>query len=348
MSGLDDELRRALAREEPPQGFAARVLARLPDPPAHAGRPDAGHEHSQARRDRPQARGAAEGLPALVVRGARAAWHYAVEAAPAWRVSRLAGAPRVGAEPVEGRALLAEGEWLETDTHSKAKIEVGRIGFVEVEPGSRVRLVAARLRDHRLALARGALRATIYAPPRLFFVETPSATAVDLGCAYTLTVDDAGGSLLRVTHGWVALALAGRDSIVPAGAVCETRPGVGPGTPFFADASPALRAALATLDFGGEPAGVRAVALDVVLAEARARDALTLWHLLSRTGGAERGSVFARLAALAPPPPGVTREGALRLDARALKRWRRVLEAAWFEGDPAWRKAWRRLWRAVG
>src|SRR5436309_715730 len=89
----------------------------------------------------------------------------------------------------------------------------------------------------RVALERGKLHAFITAPPRLFFVDTPSAEAIDLGCEYTLAVDDAGIGLLHVTLGWVMLERDGRESYVPIGAMCETRPGVGPGTPFFEDAS---------------------------------------------------------------------------------------------------------------
>jgi hypothetical protein len=59
-------------------------------------------------------------------------------------------------------------------------------------------LVAARWTDHRLALDHGAIEARIWAPPRLFFVETPSARAVDLGCVYTLEVDRAGAGRLSV------------------------------------------------------------------------------------------------------------------------------------------------------
>src|SRR5207249_4003754 len=104
---------------------------------------------------------------------------------------------------------------------------------------------------------------------------TPSATAADLGCAYTLEVDNAGRSLLHVTAGWVALQLKDRESIVPAGALCETRKGIGPGTPYFEDASERFRNALSKLDFEKETAEV----LGIVLAESRERDTLTLWHL---------------------------------------------------------------------
>lgn len=244
-----------------------------------------------------------------------------------WEVASLAGAPTVGANRLEGSGRLAVGEWLETDASSRAKINVADIGQVDIGPNSRVRLVGTRSTEHRLALARGRLSAVINAPPRLFIVETPSATAVDLGCAYTLEVDDAGRSVLHVTSGWVALELEGRESIVPAGAICVTQPGKGPGTPYFDDASDAFRKALTALDFqnGG------AQALNVVLREAREYDALTLWHLLSRVRGAERARVYDRMASLIPPPQGVTRAGVLKLDKDMLDLWKQELEWAWFE-----------------
>src|SRR2546429_6730561 len=48
------------------------------------------------------------------------------------------------------------------------------------------------------------------------------------------------------------------------------------------------------------------------LADARKNDALTIWHLLSRVSDADRQGVYDRLASLAPPPAGVTRNGILR------------------------------------
>lgn len=248
--------------------------------------------------------------------------------AQTWEVASLAGTPKIGANQLEGSGRLAVGEWLETDGSSRAKINVADIGQVDIGPNSRVRLVGTRATEHRLALQRGRLHAVISAPPRLFIVETPSATAIDLGCSYTLEVDDAGRSVLHVTSGWVALAaIKGRESIVPAGAVCVTEPGKGAGTPYFDDASARFREALTRLDFqhGG------AKALSVVLAEAREYDTLTLWHLLSRVSGAERSRVYERMAALISPPPGVTREGVLRLDKGMLDLWKKGLEWAWFE-----------------
>jgi hypothetical protein len=152
-------------------------------------------------------------------------------------------------------------------------------------------------------------------------VETPSAVAVDLGCAYTLDVDDRGRGTVQVTSGWVGFAHRGREAFIPAGARCETRPGAGPGTPHAADADPALLESLRVLDFERARPGRRAAALDTVLAHVRPQDAFTLWHLLSRTEGEARARAFDALRALAPPPEGVTREAVMRGDRDALDRW---------------------------
>ena len=120
-----------------------------------------------------------------------------------------------------------------------------------------------------MALDRGRIRALIWAPPRNFFVNTPSAVAVDLGCAYTLDVDPRGWGLVHVTSGWVAFEYGGRESFIPQNAVCATRPRFGPGTPHYADASPALVEALSILDFPATENVNRSSALDVVLGASR-------------------------------------------------------------------------------
>jgi hypothetical protein len=250
-------------------------------------------------------------------------------AASSWQVQSLNGAPQIGKKKIGVQGRLGVGEWLETDGSSRAQIAVGSIGRVDIDENTRVRLVETEPTEHRLELARGKLSAVIWAPPRLFFVDTPSAVAADLGCAYTLEVDDRGAGVLRVTSGWVALELKDRESMVPAGAACETRPGVGPGTPYFEDAPPSFRAALEQFDFGDD-AAARASALNLMLIEARARDTLTLWHLLARVEGNDRLRVYDKIAAFVPPPEGVTREGVLNLDQAMLDRWKDALEVSWF------------------
>ena len=232
-----------------------------------------------------------------------------------WSVSPLAGAPQVDRTIFTSPAQLREGSWLETDSASRARLAVGAIGEVNVEPNSRLRLINTSTTNHRVQLARGTMHALIWAPPRLFFVETPSATAIDLGCAYTLTVDDHGASVLEVTAGYVALEHGGRESIIPSGLMCITRPGAGPGTPFAVHASPEFRRALDQFDEGD------LTSLNAVMTRAGSDDAITLWHLLTRVPATSRGAVFDKLATLQPAPTGITREGIIAGDAAMLDRW---------------------------
>ncbi|HZU24957.1 MAG TPA: zf-HC2 domain-containing protein [Bryobacteraceae bacterium] len=239
-------------------------------------------------------------------------------AEPGWAVVRVQNneTPRTG--------TLGVGQWLVTGPETRARVSVGDIGEVEVAPNSRLRLLRSRPSDNRLSLARGQISTRIWAPPRLFFVETPSALAIDLGCAYQLTVDEHGGGLLRVTMGWVMLEDRGRESMTPARAVCRMRPGFGPGTPYFEDAPQQFADHLARFDFGGD-----AAALDAVIAGARPRDALTLVHLLARVDAGMRTAIVDRLMELAPLPQGVTREDALAANPETLHRWINKIAWAW-------------------
>ena len=262
----------------------------------------------------------------------------------AWQVQRIAGTPRIDSAGIAKSGKLAVGQWLETDGHSQAQIEVGSIGVVDVDPNTRLRLLQTLPTEHRLELARGKMSARIWAPPRLFFVDTPSAVAADLGCAYTLEVDDAGATLLRVTSGWVALELKDRESMVPAGAACQTRPGVGPGTPYFENASLEFRTSLAHLDFGSESIN-RELSLKLLLSHSRERDTLTLWHLLGRVDENERARIYEKIASFVPPPEGVTRAGILNLDPEMLELWRDRLEPTWAVSTYLPKKVAESYWR---
>ncbi|MEW6129429.1 MAG: kelch repeat-containing protein [Acidobacteriota bacterium] len=250
------------------------------------------------------------------------AWRYFQSPPVTWEIVRLTGNPKINQRILTRTDKIAMGETVETDSQSRAMIQVGIIGQVEIDANTRLRLISAGAKNHRLALERGKIYATILAPPQEFFVETPSALAVDMGCAYSLEVNDAGESTLFVKSGWVALKLGGRESLVPAGSMCQTKPGIGPGTPYFEDATKRFKIALERLDFqnGGKEE------LTIVLNEARVKDTLTLWHLLERASGEARLPIYERLARLAPPPDEVTREGAVAGNRDMLNRWRERIE----------------------
>lgn len=235
----------------------------------------------------------------------------------AWDVTALAGRPLIGTTRLAASGRLRVGDWLQTDDSSRALIAVGRIGQVEVRPETRVQLVVASAHEHRLALARGTIDAKVDAVPRLFFVETPAGTAIDLGCAYTLETDSLGKGLLHVTAGEVEFQTGSRSARVPLGALMQIQPAMGPGVPYVEEAPAPFVRALLAFDF--ERRGTRARAVRTVLALARPQDAISLWHVLQRVDPPLRGVVYDRLAALVPPPPGIKRQAAIALDSRALE-----------------------------
>jgi ferric-dicitrate binding protein FerR (iron transport regulator) len=264
--------------------------------------------------------------------------HAPVAGGVSWGVQQIAGAPRVGAKAIRGageKSTLRIGQTLETDEQSRASITVSDVGQVDIDPQTRLRLAESRSARTRLDLERGTIHAMIWAPPGEFLVDTPSALAVDLGCAYTLQVDDSGAGLLRTRMGWVGFRLNGRDAFIPAGAVGETRRGIGPGTPYFEDASEKFRAALREFDFAKLSEQERSAQLTIVLEQARKRDALTLWHLLSRASAEDRGRVFDRLNEFVPAPGSVTREGIEPGEPAMLDAWWNELG---YDNIRVWRK----------
>jgi FecR protein len=272
---------------------------------------------------------------------------YRMKPAPAtgvgWDVSNVEGTPRIGRKTISGKEgirRLGVGQMLETDELSRASLQADDTGKIDVDPRTRLRLLSMASGQKRLALDRGTIHAFIWAPPGQFVVDTPSAVTVDLGCAYTLHVDDTGAGIVRTSLGWVGFKLNGHESFIPAGAACATRPKVGPGTPYFEDASAEFRSALARFDFEDSTSQQRAHDLAIVLGEARKNDALTLWHLLARVDEGERVLVYGRLSQLVPPPSTVTKEGIFRLDQPMLDLWWNELG---FDDISVWRY-WERSW----
>ncbi len=275
---------------------------------------------------------AAAAAVALAVAG----WWFAGRSGDEWRVEPLTGTFTLGDGTFSERRALGEGQWLRTDSASSARIRVPGLGRVDVQPDTRIQLVrSGEARDpdgtprieHRLEMAKGHIDVVVSAPPRVFFVDTPAATAVDYGCEYELETAENGAGLLQVHTGLVKLVRAGMESSVYAGMNCRILPVVGPGTPYWRDASDAFKFALADLDDRIAMAGGADVEtpLRAVFAGARALDGVTLWHLLPRVEGERREQVYSHLAALVPPPKGVTKERVLSLDARALDAWWREI-----------------------
>jgi hypothetical protein len=246
---------------------------------------------------------------------------------PLWSVHALAGAPQLRAKPLDDVGEIGPGQWLITDDTSAVMLDVGTLGKLRIEPNSKLQLQSTDPTERRVFLARGMVYASIWAPPRTFAIETPSAVVVDLGCEYMLSVNDAGDGVLCVESGWVSLEHNNRVSLVPTGAQCELREGVGPGTPYLAGASLEYIHRLQRFDFA--PGGKTEVA--ELIERATPCETFSLVYLVDRVDAVRRGVIYDRVAAVLPPWPGITREGIVALDAVMLADWRDQFEC--FESD---------------
>lgn len=261
-----------------------------------------------------------------------------MRAVGSWRLVALGGTPRVATRPV-GDGLVVPGAWIETDGASTAQLDVGDAGRLIIAPHSKLRITRTAPGDHRMQLDHGTVDALIWAPPGQVVLATPGATAVDLGCAYTVTTDARGHGTLVVTSGWVGLLHRGREAFIPADASVAVHGEAGPGTPTTGTAAEALVVAVRAFDTTSDEEARRS-ALDEILRVAGPGDALTLWHLLARVTSADRGRVHDALAAAVGPPPGVTREGVVDGDRAMYDAWWSALGY----GDVEWWRLWRRDW----
>ena len=244
---------------------------------------------------------------------------------------------------IRTRPALTTGEWIVTDSDTRALLNVGALGKAEIGPSSRVRLLRAAVTEHRLELAEGTLRARIWAPPRFFLLQTPSALAVDLGCVYTMHVDRSGSGYLRVDSGEVELVGRRHRALVPAGNTVHVSEATGPGLPYSDRSSPQFINALTSLERNSSDS----VTLDVLIREAGPSATITLWHLLSRVDAVHRDVVVQRLAALAPVPQGTDPGAILRLDPSAMEKWKESMDQQWSsERVYFWKQWWRAMWRA--
>jgi len=232
--------------------------------------------------------------------------------APGFAFSLTTGSATCGGSAVASAGTLPVGAWLETHDHTVAALKVADIGELTVFGDSKLRVVATNATTQHLELARGHVHARVSAPPRLFVVDTPAATAVDLGCQYDLTVDEHGRTHLRVTVGAVSLEDKHGVVYVPATFEVAMTPGA-LGTPTSIDAPPDLQDAVSSFDRGGPAASL--------IAAATSRDRVTLWNAINRRTGADRAALVAKLESLAPLPDPALHAKVLAGEADAMDIW---------------------------
>ncbi len=248
----------------------------------------------------------------------------------AWSVTVQPAAPG-GAST---SASLAVGESLQTIAPaSAARIDIARVGTIDATAGTDLTVSATEARRHRMRLERGTVDVRLWAPPGAVAIHTPAGDVIDLGCVFQLAVDG-DTARLSVRTGWVELANAYGQSLVPAGASSLMRPGSRPPVPVYDDAAAAFSSGVRAFEAGD----ATSAALSSVVSTARPRDVLTILMLAERRSGPDRAALVARAAVLAPPPPMADLAAVATGDDNALWRWVDALPL-----PPV--KSWWRNWR---
>ncbi len=281
-------------RSGPPDPDVER-LERLLSPLAH----DAPLDEPRLRRPRRRWPVLAAGAVLAAAAAAIAVWAWPEGRAPegayacgaratGFAFTARGGSVACGGERVPA-GVLPVGGVLDTGAH-RAELAIADIGRAELGERTRVRLDRTSPERHQLFLERGRMHARVSAPPRIFAVSTPGAHVTDLGCEYTLEIDESGAGSIVVQSGKVELESgSGSLVVVTQGARARLLPGRRAGLPLVEGASPALAAAVRALEDG------EAGALPRVLDAATAEDALTVAHLARIAEPARRRAVLERL-----------------------------------------------------
>ena len=237
-------------------------------------------------------------------------YYFSQSSLELWSVDNLAGMPVIGAHDLIKHGAIKSGEWLETNSFSRARLNVGSIGEIDVQPNSRIKLIGSHKDEYRILLNEGKIHAVIWSSPGIFTVETPFATIVDLGCIYSLEIEKDGSGTLKVISGYVELKSGDTKSLIPAEAMCRTGKTFGTATPFFNDATTEFKNALNDFDLNKD----RSSALPVLLKESRKKDALTLWNILGKVNESEKEKTYKRITELVNIPTNITFQGIMNGD----------------------------------
>jgi hypothetical protein len=205
----------------------------------------------------------------------------------------------------ESQATLALDRPIAIGPQSSARADIARIGEMIIEPASAVTLIETSSTRHRVALERGAIHVRVWAPPGRFGVRTPGGTAVDLGCIFSVSVDEKGQASAHVQTGWIELYNAWGESLIPAGAIGTMTASSAPTVPVYEDATPAFTTSVRAFQNAGDD-GTRMALVDHLARSARARDVLTLLMLAKDATPRVKRALLERAAQLRPPPAGLT------------------------------------------
>lgn len=233
-----------------------------------------------------------------------------------WSVEKISGFPIIESQVLTDPGIIKVGERLVTDSESRARIRVGGIGEINVEPLSEIQIIETESSEYELLLTKGKISVITLLAPKLFSIETPSAIIKDFGSMYYVTVNDNSSTSVSVKSGWVKMENNDRRALLSSGTTCFSAPSIGPGIPVAEGATDLFKESLYKLDFenGGD------AELSTLLSESRQKDLISLFHLLKQLFPESRGKIYDRISFLFKMPQRITREGIVNGDKDMLAR----------------------------
>ncbi|MGE5796512.1 MAG: anti-sigma factor family protein [Ignavibacteria bacterium] len=228
-----------------------------------------------------------------------------------WQLNGVQGQFKVNGKLLAGGELNND-DILETFSNS-AVIMIPEMGQVSLNPWGKIQ----KKGSYNLLLSKGDLTAENKNAEESFTsqVFNSEIKCAGAGVAYKLKINNDNTADLTVSDGRAIVTGNKLESVVTPGFICRIRE-KGPEIPLSLNSSEDTKKAFELLSYYNDQD-----ALNKVLNQSGLADEISLWHLLKRITGDNRGAVFNKLYSLYSPPKGVDQESILRLKEEALNKW---------------------------
>jgi hypothetical protein len=228
-----------------------------------------------------------------------------------WQLNGVQGQFKVNGRILTGGELNND-DILETFSNS-AVIMIPEMGQVSLNPWNKIQ----KKSSYNLLLSKGDLTAENKNAEESFTAQVFNSEikCAGTGVAYKLKINNDNTADLTVSNGRAIVTGNKLESVVTPGLICRISE-KGPEIPMSLNSSEETKKAFELLSYYNDQD-----ALNKVLNQSGLAEGISLWHLLKRITGDNRGAVFNKLYSLYPPPKGVDQESILRLKEEALNRW---------------------------
>lgn len=238
-----------------------------------------------------------------------------------WTIFSKYGLVTINDGPAHNNQKLSKGDLITTGEGSSATIEIQNIGKIKLSPESSIERLEA---DNTAKLIKGNLQISTESENDYLYLQVPRASVESyyLSNDYSISMDEIGNVITKVTSGWLQVVSENSISILPEGYSIRILEGKGISIPAFHISSSIVPAWLDQYLFEGG----KTETLNLILDASKEVDAITLWNLLKRVILGHRGLVYQKLNEYVPHPEGVTKEGALTLNEEMMHIWLEEIE----------------------